>query len=288
MVKILIVDDNKEFCEILRDFLNEQENMEVVDISYNGEEALEKIKQTNPDIILLDIIMPVLDGIGVLEKLRTEEMKEFNPKTIMLTAFGHESTTQKAVNLGADFYILKPFNMDVLVKRINQIYGGLGEESNIENNQELGEINIKKDINNYTATDDNIKDSQSKNYDKEMLSTDLEAEVTNIIHEIGVPAHIKGYLYLREAIMMVIDDLELLGSVTKELYPKIAERFDTTPSRVERAIRHAIEVAWNRNDLDTIKSFFGYTIDTEKGKPTNSEFIAIVADKLRLKNKVKS
>ncbi|UMZ73940.1 sporulation transcription factor Spo0A [Natranaerofaba carboxydovora] len=286
MVRVLIVDDNKEFCEILRDFLNEQENMEVVGISYNGEEALEKIKQTNPDIILLDIIMPVLDGIGVLEKLRTEEMKEFNPKIIMLTAFGHESTTQKAVNLGADFYILKPFNMDVLVKRINQIYGGL-EESNIEINHELGEINITKD-NNYTVTDNNMEDSQSNNYDKEMLSTDLEAEVTNIIHEIGVPAHIKGYLYLREAIMMVIDDLELLGSVTKELYPKIAERFDTTPSRVERAIRHAIEVAWNRNDLDTIKSFFGYTIDTEKGKPTNSEFIAIVADRLRLNRKVKA
>ncbi len=287
MVKVLIVDDNKEFCEVLKDYLDEQENLEVVGVSYNGEEALEKVKEKEPNILLLDIIMPVLDGIGVLEKLKCEEMQGYNPKIIMLTAFGHEDITQKAVDLGANYYILKPFNMEILVKRINQMYYGLENENNYENS--LDKKNIKSEFIEYSNhLNDKYKTEANGKYDESLLSRDLEAEVTNIIHEIGVPAHIKGYLYLREAIMMVIEDIDLLGSVTKELYPKIAEKYITTPSRVERAIRHAIEVAWNRNDLDTIKGFFGYTIDTEKGKPTNSEFIAIVADKLRLNRKVKS
>ncbi len=168
----------------------------------------------------------------------------------MLTAFGQETVTQRAVELGASYYILKPFNMDTLADRIRQLANGQTKTGNPP------PIQIKK--------------------------KDLHEEVTSIIHEIGIPAHIKGYLYLREAILMVIEEVELLGMVTKVLYPRIAGKYDTTASRVERAIRHAIEVAWSRNNIDTIKKFFGYTINTERGKPTNSEFIALVADRLRL------
>ncbi|WVU09780.1 sporulation transcription factor Spo0A [Natranaerobius thermophilus JW/NM-WN-LF] len=276
MIDILIVDDNKEFCEILKDYLAEHDDFNVVGTAHNGEEAIEKIKQSPPDILLLDIIMPILDGIGVLEYLQKEDF-ENKPKTIMLTAFGHEKITQRAVSLGADYYILKPFSMDILADRIKQLYSGFGMS--------------KPEIDNLAATDDSkemvLQDSQNigNSINPENNKVDLEAEITDIIHELGVPAHIKGYLYLRKAIMMVIEDPDLLNSVTKILYPKIAETFETTPSRVERAIRHAIEVAWNRNDIETIKNLFGYTINTEKGKPTNSEFIAIVADKLRLKTK---
>ncbi|ACB85263.1 sporulation transcription factor Spo0A [Natranaerobius thermophilus] len=276
LIDILIVDDNKEFCEILKDYLAEHDDFNVVGTAHNGEEAIEKIKQSPPDILLLDIIMPILDGIGVLEYLQKEDF-ENKPKTIMLTAFGHEKITQRAVSLGADYYILKPFSMDILADRIKQLYSGFGMS--------------KPEIDNLAATDDSkemvLQDSQNigNSINPENNKVDLEAEITDIIHELGVPAHIKGYLYLRKAIMMVIEDPDLLNSVTKILYPKIAETFETTPSRVERAIRHAIEVAWNRNDIETIKNLFGYTINTEKGKPTNSEFIAIVADKLRLKTK---
>jgi len=269
MIKVLIVDDNKEFCEILKDYLIETDEFKVVGVAHNGEEAIEKIKKTKPDVMLLDIIMPILDGIGVLEHLNNEEMKNNRPKTIMLTAFGHEKITQKAVNLGADYYILKPFSMDVLADRIKQLFSGL-------------QIN-KANLNGVSSLESGQELFDTIELAGEEL--DVEKEVTDIIQELGVPAHIKGYTYLREAIMMVIENPDVLNSVTKILYPKIAENHETTPSRVERAIRHAIEVAWNRNDIETIKNLFGYTINTEKGKPTNSEFIAIVADKLRLKTK---
>jgi two-component system response regulator (stage 0 sporulation protein A) len=193
-----------------------------------------------------------LDGLGVLEKINEMENK---PKVIMLTAFGQENITRKAVELGASYYILKPFNMDVLVERIRLLGNGAVPAPSVSS---LSRVTKK---------------------------SSLEADVTGIIHEIGIPAHIKGYHYLREAIMMVVEDVDLLGSVTKILYPRIAEKFDTTSSRVERAIRHAIEVAWSRNNIDTIKKFFGYTVNTERGKPTNSEFIALVADRLRLYGK---
>ena len=209
------------------------------------------ICETNPDVLLLDIIMPHLDGLGVLEQLDTLQL-ENNPKVIMLTAFGHEKITQKAVELGASYYILKPFDMEILAERIRQL----------------------------AQVDFPVDEELNRQYREE--SRDLQQEVTEIIHEIGIPAHIKGYMYLREAILMVVEEVELLGMITKALYPKVAERYDTTPSRVERAIRHAIEVAWSRNNIEIIKNFFGYTISIERGKPTNSEFIALVADRLRM------
>lgn len=253
MLRVFVADDNREFSDLLVEYLEQQPDIDIVGKAYNGKETLELISEDPPDVLLLDIIMPHLDGLGVLEQIGHMAEK---PKVIMLTAFGQEDITRKAVELGAAYYILKPFNMDVLVDRIRL----LGDSRNPQ-------------------------PSVASLARPKKTSNNLEADVTNIIHEIGIPAHIKGYQYLREAIMMVVEDVDLLGSVTKILYPRIADKFDTTSSRVERAIRHAIEVAWSRNNIETIKKFFGYTINTERGKPTNSEFIALVADRLRLYGK---
>jgi len=248
--KVLVADDNREFVEVLKDFLSQQDNILEVLTSYNGTETLEAIHMYEPDVVVLDIIMPHLDGIGVLEKLNSEVVRK-KPRIIMLTAFGHESMTHRAVELGADYYILKPFDLEVLNTRIKQLLEGTPTQprSHISPN-----IQTRK----------------------------LDVEVTNIIHQMGVPAHVKGYQYLRDAIIMVINQVNLLGAVTKELYPMIAEKYQTTPSRVERAIRHAIELAWDRGNIEMMNRFFGYTINIERGKPTNSEFIAMVADKLRI------
>ncbi|NMB41571.1 MAG: sporulation transcription factor Spo0A [Firmicutes bacterium] len=260
MLNILVADDNREFNELLTEYLSKEEDLEVVGNAYNGKETLELIKSKQPDIVLLDIIMPHLDGIGVLEELNRMDLSP-KPKIIMLTAFGHENITQKAVELGASYYILKPFNLEILAERIRQ----------------LGKVQVPSQK---VASSYIIKSAPVKKENEDYIE-----EITQIIHEVGVPAHIKGYLYLREAISMVAKEIELLGAVTKVLYPRIADIYDTTPSRVERAIRHAIEVAWSRNNIEVIKKFFGYTINTEKGKPTNSEFIALVADRIRLKNR---
>lgn len=259
--KILIADDNREFCDILSKFLSMEEDFEIVGIAKDGLEALDKIEKDIPDILILDIIMPHLDGLGVLEGLHRMDL-DFFPKVVILSAVGQDQITQKAIELGADYYVVKPFDFKIFVKRLKQI---IGSEESTENS-------FKKDYINIPTTKKQYVES----------SKSLEARITNIIHEIGVPAHIKGYHYLRDAIAMVVEDIGLLGAVTKELYPRIAENHNTTPSRVERAIRHAIEVAWTRGRIDTIENIFGYTIDTDKGKPTNSEFIAMVADKLRL------
>ena len=188
------------------------------------------------------------------------------PRVIVLSAVGQDKITQRAISLGADYYVVKPFDMDVFTKRIREMF-----------NNTITSAETKKSIS---------TEYESINLRHESKPLDLEAEITSIIHEIGVPAHIKGYMYLREAIGMVVNNIELLSAVTKELYPSIAKKYNTTASRVERAIRHAIEVAWSRGQVDTINKLFGYTVHNSKGKPTNSEFIAMIADKLRLKNKV--
>ncbi|MHB8171978.1 MAG: sporulation transcription factor Spo0A [Thermincolia bacterium] len=252
-IKMLIADDNREFCELLKEFISQEDDLQLVGVANNGVEALDIIKAENPDVVVLDIIMPLLDGIGVLEKLHAGDIPK-KPKVIMLTAFGQESITQRAVELGADYYILKPFDFTVLATRIRQLADGAA--------------------------------SIIPQYTPVIKTKNLDIAVTNVIHEMGVPAHIKGYQYLRDAILAVIDDVSLLGGVTKELYPMIAEKYTTTPSRVERAIRHAIELAWDRGNIEMMNRFFGYTINLERGKPTNSEFIAMVADRLRIGAKV--
>ncbi|MFZ7131097.1 MAG: sporulation transcription factor Spo0A [Eubacteriales bacterium] len=252
--KVVIADDNKDFNNLMGDYIDKQKEFKVIGKAYNGNELLEILKNEEPDIIVLDVIMPELDGLGVLEKIGSIKL-HYQPKVIMLSAVGQDKITKRAMALGADYYIVKPFELDSFVDRMRQL---------MENT--------------FFSSDNNIR----KEYVKESLHRDTQFEITNILHEIGVPAHIKGYIYLREAIQMVIDNLELLGAVTKELYPSIANKYNTTSSRVERAIRHAIEVAWTRGRVETIDNIFGYTIDNHKGKPTNSEFIAMVADKLRL------
>lgn len=249
-MRVLIADDNREFCEILKEYLASQDDFELVGMANNGIDALEIIREKQPDIVVLDIIMPHLDGIGVLERLASGNYGN-RPKVVMLTAFGQENMTQRAVELGADYYILKPFDIEVLGNRLRQLADG-----------------------HQVTTHQTVK------------TRNLDLEVTNIIHQMGVPAHIKGYQYLRDAILLVIGEINLLGAVTKELYPMIAQKYNTTPSRVERAIRHAIELAWDRGNVDMMNKFFGYTINVERGKPTNSEFIAMIADKLRIGSKI--
>lgn len=257
-IKVVVADDNREFCQIVAQFISAQSEFQVVGTAKDGMEALELIQRERPDLVILDIIMPHLDGLGVLEKLHASE-EDYFPKVIILSAVGQDKVTQRAIELGASYYVVKPFDFQILIKRLRELSG-------------LEEIQEYK-FSDFTTSDKRKTNDREKN---------IEAKITKIIHEVGVPAHIKGYIYLREAITMVINDMDYLGAVTKELYPSVAEKFNTTPSRVERAIRHAIEVAWNRGKVDTLENLFGYTVSNHKGKPTNSEFIALIADKIRL------
>lgn len=262
-IKIVLADDNKDFCQVLKEYLSNEDDIEILGIAKDGIEALDLVKRTQPDLLVLDVIMPHLDGLGVIEKLNAMDIPKM-PKIIVLSAVGQDKITQSAINLGADYYIVKPFDFVIFINRIRELVSN-----------KTTHIEPKSRVN---------TDIQMTRSDFVKNSGNIETEITNIIHEIGVPAHIKGYLYLREAIKMVIDNVELLGAVTKELYPSIAKKFNTTPSRVERAIRHAIEVAWSRGKVDTINQLFGYTVHNTKGKPTNSKFIAMIADKLRLEH----
>lgn len=268
-IRVLVADDNKEFGELLKEFFKaKSEDVEIVGVAYDGLEAYNEIMDKKPDVVILDMIMPQLDGIGVMQKLNESDL-ENKPKVIVLSAVGQESITKQAISLGASYYLIKPFDLNVLLERITQ-------KETIEDigGKEFSASSLMENKVQYVIPRLDVK------------SKDLEIEVTNMIHDIGVPAHIKGYQYLREAIMMVIKDNDTINAITKQLYPDIASTYKTTPSRVERAIRHAIEVAWGRGKLDTLQNVFGYTVSMGKGKPTNSEFIAMIADKLRLELKV--
>ena len=266
-IRVLIADDNMEFAMTLHGYLGKEEEMEVVGMAKDGNEAYSMILEKKPDVALLDVIMPHLDGLGVLEKLGATQITKM-PLCIMLSAVGQDKITQKAVNLGAEYYIVKPFDISLLIKRIKDFK--FYQPGTVKGNYASREIKQQY----IEIAPDSKKDEGN-----------LEALVTNLIHEVGVPAHIKGYQYLREAIMMVVNDIDIINQITKQLYPEIAEKYKTTPSRVERAIRHAIEVAWGRGQTDTVENIFGYTVSAVKGKPTNSEFIAMIADKLRLELK---
>ena len=266
-IKILIADDNSDFVSTLITYFNTQDDVEIVATAKDGQEAFNKIITERPTVALLDVIMPHLDGLGVLEKLIASNVNL--PICIMLSAVGQDTVTAQAINLVAKYYILKPFKMDVLMKRIRELVNRpVSKQPNYQPNVVNTNENSRT---NYV----DIKQESSK---EEIL----EIKVTNIIHEIGVPAHIKGYQYLRDGIIMVVNNIEVINQITKLLYPDLAKKYKTTPSRVERAIRHAIEVAWNRGQIETVESIFGYTVNSNKGKPTNSEFIAMIADKLRL------
>ena len=266
-IKVLIADDNTDFTLTLNNYLENEEDMEVIGMAKDGNEAYELIMEKLPDVVLLDVIMPHLDGLGVLEKLNSSSLPKF-PLCIMLSAVGQDKITQKAINLGAEYYVVKPFDINLLMKRIKEFK--YYEPGSIKGNYAAREIKQQY----IEIAPENKKEEGN-----------LEALVTNVIHEVGVPAHIKGYQYLREAIMMVINNIDIINQITKQLYPEIADKYHTTPSRVERAIRHAIEVAWGRGEQATVERIFGYTVSASKGKPTNSEFIAMIADKLRLEIK---
>lgn len=244
-----MADADREFCEMFRDFLTGQDDLELVGVAHNGMDTLDLVDECRPDVLVMDLVMPNLDGIGVLERLQLDE--NGRPKVIILTYFASESVYQRLVGRGVAYYVLKPIDLDVLAEHIRQL-----ATSSLPLNQ---------------------APARSRN---------LEAEVTAIIHEVGIPAHIKGYFYLRDAIIMVVNHGGHLGAITKELYPAVAVKFGTTASRVERAMRHAIEVAWSRGDIEAINRLFGYTVRSDRGKPTNAEFIAMIADKLRLELRI--
>lgn len=218
------------------------------------------IMKTRPDVVLMDIVMPGMDGISVMEKIKSNSEMKDSTSFIMVTAAGSENLTAEAFKLGASYYIMKPFTREIILDKLRRLTGYKNKTTMLS-----GSRRVKPYVNK-----------------AEYMEQNLENDVTQMLHEIGIPAHIKGYQYLRDAIIISVGDQEMLTSVTKILYPTIAKKHDTTPSRVERAIRHAIEVAWNRGEMDTINDLFGYTVSTGKGKPTNSEFIALIADKIRL------
>ena len=239
---VLLADANEEFRAMLREAIDQTEEFTVVGSAKDGAEALQLIEQCRPELVLMDVVLPGLDGFGVMKRLRLQEPG--SPKVILLSAFCGEQVVAEAVSLGACYFVTKPCAVEALLERMKAVTG--------------------------QPTTAEERPAALKNM------------VTSIIHEIGVPAHIKGYQYLREAIMIAVEDMDVINAVTKVLYPEVAKRFATTPSRVERAIRHAIEVAWDRGDLETLQKYFGYTVSNAKGKPTNSEFIAMIADRLVL------
>ena len=261
-LKVAIADDNERMLRLLGDIIESDEDLNVIGTARDGEEAYNVIKTKEPDVVLLDIVMPKLDGLGVLDRVNRDTSIKKHPTFIMISAIGQEKITEDAFNLGADYYIMKPFDNDMVLSRIKHIRGS----------QTTRNVDARK-VNAYEKAED-------------ISERNLEADVTEIIHEIGVPAHIKGYQYLRDAIIMSVNDMDMLNSITKVLYPTIAKKYQTTSSRVERAIRHAIEVAWSRGKMDTIDEMFGYTIHNGKGKPTNSEFIALITDRIRLEYKM--
>lgn len=244
---VLLADSSEEFRGLLMAALAETEEFEVVASVGDGAEAARLAEEKQPDLVVMDMILPGLDGLGLLDQLSI--MKEKRPEVIVLSQFMSERIIAAAMEHGVYYYMTKPCRTESLLERMRQALTPTGSAA--------GRGAVEEGV-------------------------ELSSQITSIIHEIGVPAHIKGYQYLREAILIAVEDMEVINAVTKVLYPEVARRYNTTPSRVERAIRHAIEVAWDRGDLETLQKFFGYTVSNTKGKPTNSEFIAMIADRLVL------
>ena len=248
--KVLVVDDNKSLVGMIKEYFKENSNITISLEAYDGTEGIRLIekKQEEYDIVLLDLIMPNKDGIAVLEYMKK---KSIDKKVIVLTSYNTQDMIRKVSELGVSYFILKPFELTELEKRI-------------------------------------LECSSKNDYDKktiDMKYNNLQVSITKILHELGVPSHIKGYQYIREGITILYEHPEVIGGITKELYPDIAEKFDTTVSRVERAIRHAIEISWIRGDLKVMEDIFGNSIDFERSKPTNSEFLTTIADRLKLHQK---
>ena len=254
-LNVAIADDNQKILDVLGEIISTDKELDLVGKAKNGEEMCQIIKDRQPDVVLLDLIMPKMDGLTVMEQVNQDHFVNKRPYFIVITAVGQEKITEDAFNKGANYYVMKPFNNNMLLERIKSVR--------------------KMSRNSEKRTEDTSAVGSSG-------GENLESRVTNMLHEIGIPAHIKGYHYLRDAIIMAVNDMDVLNAITKILYPTVAKKYQTTSSRVERAIRHAIEVAWSRGKLDTLDELFGYTVSTGKGKPTNSEFIALIADTIQL------
>ncbi len=254
--RILIADANHDFCKLLTDVISKESDMEVIGTTCDGTEAFSMVTELHPDLLLMDLVLPKLDGLELLRRLSDSGT---TPRVIILSSFVNSSVLAECSNLGAEYFMPKPCDTSALFAHIRQFNGAV------------------RNVIEHAGYDCHAVQAQE--------DLELEGAVTDIIHEIGVPAHIKGYQYLREAIILTIKDMDMINAVTKVLYPEVAKKFNTTPSRVERAIRHAIEVAWDRGDIETLQKFFGYTVSNIKGKPTNSEFIAMIADCLSLRRK---
>ena len=242
-IKIMLADADGEARSMLQDALEKTGRFAVIASTGDGNEALRLAGEAKPDILVLDLILPGLDGLSVLSRLEGEQL----PLVLVTSSFVTQEVAAQAGDLGASMFTSKPYGEDAMVESLLRL---------------------------------------AEKADPRVHAPGLEELVTSIIHEVGVPAHIKGYQYVREAIMITVENMDVINSVTKILYPEVAKRYHTTPSRVERAIRHAIEVAWDRGDLETLQKFFGYTVSNAKGKPTNSEFIAMISDRIRLKLKI--
>jgi len=245
-IRVVIADDNEDFCDLLLDFFENCPEVQIVGVAHEGQRAIQIITEVPVDVLLLDIVMPNLDGLAVLEYLHQARLKS-KPRVIVLTALGQEELTRKAARFGADYYIVKPFGLSTLLQRITEVVCHKEEKP----------IQIQSRL-------------------------ELEREVASIIHQLCIPPDFKGHTYLREAVMMAVTDPTIINEITKKLYPQIAQKYGTTGGRVERAMRFAIETAWNRGSFDYLQSFFGYLVDERKGKPTNASFIAKVADQIRL------
>jgi len=253
-LKIVIADDSEEFGQNCAKSFKAY-GMNTMLCQKDGRCVIDKIKREKPDVVLADVFMPNIDILGVLNSIKDIDAKE-RPMIMAMSNFDNERLERETLTAGASYYFLKPFDLNTVAERIIQLSGWKNEKKPLV-------------VKNGVLTD-----------------TELEIMVTDIIHQIGVPAHIKGYHYLREAIILSVKNSDIVNSITKLLYPTVAKNYGTTASRVERAIRHAIEVAWDRGDIDVLNSYFGYTIQNDRGKPTNSEFIAMISDKLRLKLKI--
>lgn len=262
-INIVIADNNRELCATLADLIELQEDMKLIGTAYDGIEALQIVEETKPNVLILDITMPYLDGIGVLEKLAEFDQP---PIVIILTAFEQEAMIQRLITMGASYYMVKPFDAGTLIERIRQF-------AKKQQPSPLKTIKAFEDPGVYASNR------------REKTNNQLELEVSKLFHEMGIPAHFRGYAYLRDAIIMATKEVELLGNITKNLYPRIAEKYRSSASGVESAIRHTIEIGWERGNSEFIRDFFG----AENGKnrfPTTASFIAKVADKLRLESKL--
>lgn len=250
-IKVLMIDDNVNLVEMVKEYFKDNQNIEIALTAQNGEEGLELIENNleNFDVVLLDLIMPKKDGLYVLEQINK---KNINCNIIVETSYNSQDAIRQVSEYNVNYFILKPFELTDLEQRIVEVVNS--------KNKSGKQINIKQN--------------------------NLQISITKILHELGIPSHIKGYQYIREGIGIIYEHPETIGGITKELYPELANKFDTTVSRVERAIRHAIEVSWNRGDWDLMEEIFGHSVDIDKAKPTNSEFIVTIADKLRLDNKI--